>query len=219
MTIQIAIVDPFVKMPAINCFNSLVNLLDFKATYHVPSQLGIQSLINESVHTSAYIVLGSASHVHENLPWHKPLADFLISELLKKRPVLGCCFGHQLICHALGADVEFHSSDEAKQTGMREVRITKDAWNFKKGESFWLGVTHKQVVRNLPEKLKAIGKGLENDIVIHETLPFMGTQSHPEASDHFCMSDIANLTEAEVLAIRKGGSDLIKRFFQHFKLL
>jgi len=219
MTIQIAIVDPFVRLPAINCFNSLVNLLDLKATYHVPGALGVQSLVKEAPLTRAYIVLGSASHVHENLPWHRPLAEFLVSELKNNKPVLGCCFGHQLLCHAFGAEVLFHSSDEAKQTGLRQVTITEDSWNFKKDETFWLGVTHRQVVKNLPPALREIGRGLENDLVIHKTLPFLGTQAHPEASDHFCMSDIANLNEAQVSAIRGGGSALIQRFFKHFKLI
>ncbi len=154
MTNQIAIVDPFVKGPAVNCFNSLVNLLGVKATYHMPGPFGVESLHKEAPKTKAYIVLGSASHVHENLPWHAPLAEFLVNELKNNKPVLGCCFGHQIVCHALGAKVEFYKADEEKQMGTRSITITDDFWNFKKNETFNLGVTHRQVVRHLPK-----GKG------------------------------------------------------------
>lgn len=219
MTNQIAIIDPFVKGPAVHCFNGLVNLLGIKATYHMPGALGIESMLKESGNTQAYIVLGSASHVHENLPWHKPLADFLLGELKQNKPVLGCCFGHQLVCHALGANVEFYQPDESKQMGTRPVTITQDFWNFKKGETFTLGVTHRQVVRNLPQDLMEVGQGLENDIVIHRHLPFMGTQAHPEASDYFCRTDIQDLSQQDIAALQEGGGQLIKRFFQHFKLV
>lgn len=219
MTKQIAIIDPFIKSPALNCFNGLVNLLGVPATYHMPAAWGLESLYQEASQAQAYIVLGSASHVHENLPWQKPLADFLIEELKKNKPVLGCCFGHQLICHALGAQVEFYSADEAKLLGSRKVIIQKPFWNFKQGEEFTLGVTHKQVVRNLPQELIPVGHGLENDIVIHETLPFMGTQAHPEASNYFCAHDITNMQSPEISLVQTDGSRLIRRFFKHFDLI
>lgn len=219
MTNQIAIIDPFVKGPAVNCFNSLVTLLGLKATYHMPGPYGIESLVKAASKSQAYIVLGSASHVHENLPWHQPLADFLLQELKNNKPILGCCFGHQIMCHALGAKVEYHSPDETKQMGTRNISITEDFWNFKKGEEFVLGVTHKQVVRHLTNGLKSVGHGLENDIVIHEYMPFLGTQAHPEASDYFCTTDITNLNPTEIAALQLDGGRLIQRFFQHFKLI
>jgi len=219
MTKQIAIVDPFMNGPSVNCFNSLVNLLGIKATYHMPGTLGIDSLIKEASQSMAYIVLGSASHVHENLPWHKPLADFLLKELKRSKPILGCCFGHQIMCHALGSKVEYYTPDEAKQMGVRKITITENFWNYKQGESFSLGVTHKQVVRSLPKGLKSVGHGLENDIVIHESLPFMGTQAHPEASAFFCTSDITNLNPIEIETVQKDGGRLIQKFFQYHKLI
>ena len=219
MTKQIAIIDPFVKSPALHCFNQLVNNSGLRATYHLPSLLGINSLMNEENSTLAYIVLGSASHVHENLPWHRPLADFLVKQLNLNKPVLGCCFGHQLICLAFGAQVEYYDPSELKLSGVRTMEITQNKWNFSMGESFTLGVTHRQVVRNLPSVLQEIGRGLPNDIVIHKDLPFMGTQGHPEASLEFCRNDIQKLTPDEVVALQVGGNQLIHRFFKYFDLI
>lgn len=219
MTNQIAIVDPFVKGPSFNCFNNIMNILGVKASYHMPGSFGMESLISETEHSKAYIVLGSASNISDKLSWHAPLADFLLQELKNNKPVLGLCFGHQIMCNALGAKVEFYTKEETKEMGSRNITITEDFWNFKKGENLLLGVTHRQVVRNLPGDLKQVGFGFENDIVIHETLPFMGTQAHPEASDYFCRTDITNLNPSEIKAIQRDGSLLINRFFQHFKLI
>lgn len=218
MTTQIAIIDPFVKSPALNCFNGLVHLLKLPASYHMPSLFGIETLEKEKSQTTAYVVLGSASHVHENLSWHHSLANFLLDELKQNKPVLGCCFGHQLMCHALGADVEFFSPSEEKLSGTRKITVSHDFWNFKKGESFELGITHKQVVRNLPPDLLNVGQGIENDFVIHQGLPFLGTQAHPEASDHFCVADIQNLSSEDKERLQEDGKRFILRFFQHFNI-
>jgi GMP synthase-like glutamine amidotransferase len=218
MTMQIAVIDPYIKSPAIHCFNGLVDLLQRPLSYFQPSQFDLTGLEQRRTQTCAYIVLGSASHVHENLPWHKPLASFLLQELRSNKPVLGCCFGHQLICHALGSELSYLQDEAFKLSGLREISITQDFWSFKQGESFTLGVTHKQVVKNLAPGLRAVGHGLENDIVIHEKLPFLGTQAHPEASWHFMAHDIQNLGEDQKLVARHHGEELISRFFKHFKL-
>ena len=219
MTNQIAIVDPFVKGPAIHCFNRLVTLLGIRATYFQPGQFGIEDLINNAPHNQGYIVLGSASNVTEPLDWHRPLADFLLGELKRHKPILGCCFGHQLMCHALDADVDYHSADQSKYMGVRSVTIDRDFMGFKKGEVFNLAVTHRQVVKKLAPGLLSVGTGLSHDFVIHETLPFMGSQPHPEASDYFCSTDMENLTSEQIELVKRDGGRLIQRFFQHFQLI
>jgi GMP synthase-like glutamine amidotransferase len=219
MTNQIAIIDPFVKGPAVHCYNRLVNLLGIQATYFQPSQFGIEDLQKHADGNQGYIVLGSASNVTEPLEWHRPLADFLLSELEKNKPILGCCFGHQLICHALESQVDYHSTDHSEHMGVRSVTVDRDFMGFKKGEVFQLAVTHRQVVKNLAPGLISVGTGLANDFVIHEKLPFMGTQPHPEVSDYFCVTDIDNLTPDEIQLVKQDGGRLILRFFKHFQLI
>ena len=219
MTKQIAIIDPYVKSPAIPCFNRLVGLLDMPCTYHTPSQSGLDSLLGVKQSSCAYIVLGSASHIHERLPWHQPLADFLVQELQLNKPVLGCCFGHQLLCHAFGAEVEYYLNSETKITGVRKILTTKRIGFLDHGVELNLGVTHKQVVRNLPSDLLSIGDGLANDIVTHKSLPFMGTQAHPESSVSFCKTDIQNLSQDEIDLIQQDGAKFIKAFFHHYGII
>jgi GMP synthase (glutamine-hydrolysing) len=48
------------------------------------------------------IVTGSSSSVTERAPWMLRLEGWLRDAVTKETPVLGVCFGHQLLGSALG---------------------------------------------------------------------------------------------------------------------
>lgn len=218
MTKQIAIIDPYIRTPVVSCFNRLVDIIGAPSTYHMPHLMGLETLQKEKENTSAYIILGSASNVEDNLPWHAPLASFIAEELKNGKPVLGCCFGHQLMCHYFGSSVDFYHENQDKLLGARKITITKDFWNIKQGEVFHFPVTHRQFVKSLGPDLISVGEGLPNDIVIHKSLPFIGTQGHPEASDYFCEVDIQVLSPDDKSLGQKDGEHLIRRFVQYYQL-
>lgn len=213
---KLAFVDPFVVSPAVHCFNDFVKLSDASVSYHMPSKFGTRGLEENREETQGYIVVGSASHVTEPLEWHGPLARFLVSELHYGKPVFGCCFGHQLMAFAFGSNVDFAFSNQEKQIGVRQITLNRDFWNFRKGETFTLPVTHRQVVKELGKGLISVGAGLPNDIIIHESLPLLTTQGHPEASAYFCTNDIGNISPQEEMMGRKDGALLIRRFLENF---
>lgn len=214
---KIAVIDPFVVSPALPCFNRLVEHLPAKLQYHQPQLSGVTTL--EAQPADAYIVLGSASHVFQNLPWHQPLAKFLLSQLEKRRPVLGICFGHQLLCHAFGAEVGFYKPDEEKLSGPRKVLLTQPVFGLSKGDSFTLAVSHRQVVKSLPDCLEEIGRGLKFDLVRHKKWPFMGTQPHAEASVDFCQSSSLMSDATNIRVVQSDGMRLIKAFFIHHQII
>jgi GMP synthase (glutamine-hydrolysing) len=51
------------------------------------------------------IVTGSGAMVTEHLPWSERSADWLRDAAHAGMPLLGICYGHQLIAHALGGEV------------------------------------------------------------------------------------------------------------------
>ena len=49
-----------------------------------------------------WLVSGSRSGAYEDHPWIEPLEDFLRSAYAASVPVVGICFGHQILAQALG---------------------------------------------------------------------------------------------------------------------
>ena len=52
------------------------------------------------------LITGSAAGVYDShFTWMEPLRDFIRSAYAAKTPMLGICFGHQIMADALGGDV------------------------------------------------------------------------------------------------------------------
>lgn len=216
---MIMFIDPFIVKPVSHCFNQFVKNYNLKTLIHMPHVHGVETLREQRHEIKAYIVAGSQSNVTDPLPWHQPLADFLVEELKAGKPVLGCCFGHQLMCHAFGSPVDFHTKEQTKLKGLREMKITRSFWNIKEGEVFHMPVTHRQVVKSLAPGLISVSTGLTNDMVIHETLPFLSSQGHPEASQFFCENEIGGLSQEEIESGVGSGQKLVGSFLRHFRLI
>lgn len=54
----------------------------------------------------AWLLTGSRHGVYDDLPWIAPLKDFIRAAAGAKRPMVGVCFGHQIIAEALGGKVQ-----------------------------------------------------------------------------------------------------------------
>ncbi|WP_370156853.1 type 1 glutamine amidotransferase [Ferrovibrio sp.] len=52
------------------------------------------------------LLTGSRHGVYDDLPWIGPLKAFIRDAAAMQRPVVGVCFGHQIIAEALGGRVE-----------------------------------------------------------------------------------------------------------------
>ena len=70
----------------------------------VPVRDGVQ--VQNYRDFDAYLITGSASGVPEELPWFEPLRKLIRSCCETGHPIVGICFGHQLMADALGGIVE-----------------------------------------------------------------------------------------------------------------
>lgn len=208
---KISVIDCAMVEPVYECYNQLVSFVETPLFYHLPSQLGMRSL--ERCPSDIYIVLGSYSNVDEHLPWHKPLADFLMKALHQGRPVLGICFGHQLLCHHFGAKVQARAGNPFY--GVRCISSLASASPYYPFEekTFSLLASHAQEVVDLPECLNLIATSHDCQVeaVEHKTLPFIGIQAHPEASWRFvetnlhpqnCFPDDEQIEEAQTFGLK-----------------
>jgi GMP synthase (glutamine-hydrolysing) len=98
-------------------------------------------------------------------------------------PLLGICFGHQLIGKASGADV--FTMDKEAEGYFNSKIVTKDRiFSGLRGmELFW--ESHKEAIKNVPEGFILLAEGETNRIsaIRSERKELYGVQFHPEVWD------------------------------------
>ena len=134
----------------------------------------------EPAEHDVYFITGSAFSVYEDLPWIRSL-EALIRRLHQARiPLVGICFGHQVIARALGGDVV--KSDAGWGLGIKSVPFHQSTdWMVPAQQSLRLSHIHQDQVVALPKGAKLLsgddfcpygGFTLDNHIVT--------IQGHPE---------------------------------------
>src|ERR1700694_5580914 len=97
------------------------------------------------------IMTGSPKSVVDPEPWMDGAAGSLL-EAARTRPVLGVCFGHQLLARALGGRVE--RNPRGREAGTAAVRLTpegaRDALFGRLGSPLLVQQTHEDHVAALP---------------------------------------------------------------------
>lgn len=132
------------------------------------------------------VVTGSPAMVSDREPWSENAAQWLARAVKQAIPVLGVCYGHQLLAHALGGDVGYHP--KGRETGTQRVELLTNAEDdpLFRGlpETFSAQLTHKQSVLRLPEDAVLLAR---NEFEPHQAFRIgtcaWGVQFHPEFSD------------------------------------
>jgi len=86
-------------------FRDLFDTLDQRFSYRVYMTIGGE-LPDHVDEQDAYLITGSPLSVLEELSWKEDLYAFIRACDAAKKPLVGCCFGHQAIAVALGGKVE-----------------------------------------------------------------------------------------------------------------
>ncbi|MFN2361403.1 MAG: glutamine amidotransferase [Marinobacter sp.] len=131
------------------------------------------------------VITGSPAMVSDREPWSEHTASWLARAVEAGVPVLGVCYGHQLLAHALGGEVGFHP--RGRETGTHQVELLDSALDDPLfgglPRQFPAQLTHRQSVLRLPENALLLGR---NDFEAHQAFRLgecaWGVQFHPEFS-------------------------------------
>jgi GMP synthase-like glutamine amidotransferase len=158
-------------------FDRLIDLV----TYQVKEQQ-YPANIDE---VDAYLITGSKSSVYDDEPWIHRLAEFVRQLHAAKKPLVGICFGHQMVAHALGGRVE--KAQQGWCAGIYEATLVKQAeeegFN---GEVYRLLASHQDQIVQLCEGGRVLASTpvcpVAMMLVDDHVLTF---QAHPELETEF----------------------------------
>ena len=98
----------------------------FASTGHSFSYDAIRVLDGETLPDPANLegiaITGSSAGVYEDHAWLDPLRAFIREAYAARTPMLGICFGHQIMADALGGDVR--KSEKGWGLGRHQYRVT-----------------------------------------------------------------------------------------------
>lgn len=134
---------------------------------------------------SGIIITGSHAMITDRLPWMRAVSAWLVAALNQTIPVLGICFGHQLLADSLGGQVAYHP--QGPEIGTVAINLTaageQDVLLGALPGQFMAHATHAQSVSKLPANALCLaGNAHEPHHAFRIGANAWGVQFHPEFS-------------------------------------
>lgn len=157
----------------------------------------------------AWLITGSKYGVNDGAAWIERLCVFVRRLWAQQHPLVGVCFGHQLIARALHGEVE--QSPRGWGLGVSLNRLTERAeWMEPYQTNLDLLVSHQDQVKTLPPQTRVLaGSDFCPFFLMQVGKCFLGIQGHPEFTKAYA-SDLMTLRGDHIPAqrVREGQDSL-----------
>lgn len=177
------------------------------------------------------LVTGSPANVTDQEPWMDELAQWLRELHAAGKPLLGVCFGHQIMAWALGGEVDYHP--QGREVGTHKIELTPegrmDPWLADLPAQFSAQLVHEQTVLVPPPGATVLARNDHDACQILRYGPkSVSVQFHPEFSPDIMRSYVVAMADklksegmnpeqllAEV-SDSEAASQLVARFIQRY---
>ncbi|QRN99870.1 glutamine amidotransferase [Archangium violaceum] len=131
----------------------------------------------------AVMMTGSPASVTQPEPWMERAAEFMLGAAAHGVPVLGVCFGHQLLAYAHGARVV--RNHHGREIGTVEVSLSEEGREDPLfdglPERFTVQATHEDIVEEAPTGATVLAGNMNTAVQALAFGPLIrGVQFHPE---------------------------------------
>ena len=128
----------------------------------------------------AYLITGSPCSVYDTYTWIKDMENFIRHVFAQGTPLVGICFGHQLIAQSLGGKVRL--ADDGWLLGLYEIEVAKEKpWMVGGASTHPLYFINQDQVITLPPDVELLaGSDACPHAMYHVEGRLLSLQAHPE---------------------------------------
>lgn len=170
---------------------------------------------------SGAILSGSWAMVTDHADWSERTAAWIRAALEAALPLLGVCYGHQLMAYALGGKVGDNPQgwERGLKTLTRDDR--RDAWLAQLPETFPAWLSHRQSVLVPPPHARVLAHSAQDGCqILRYSAQALSVQFHPEFTRHImtaCLPpDVAD--EGGGMPATDWARELLLRFWQQTRM-
>lgn len=128
-----------------------------------------------------WVTTGSKASANDTTPWIGALGDLLCELHARRRPLIGVCFGHQLLARALGGAVGRNPGGWGIGVSHNRVDVTQPWMHPLKGDTLDLVVSHQEQVTRAPAGAVVLASSAFCPVYMMQMGPTtLGIQGHPE---------------------------------------